>query len=908
MHVRDLVAVSASVLWAASTAAATLAFPSKNFYCEAVNLPPGGILYLPGSDPITLTATAAYRPVCTPSNGGPAIVGGSRPPKDNGSNSSPTTTNSLTTDGDINNNLTNVNIDESTDATPRYSDFRDPFYASTFPQCFALASTTVIAYTLVIMLFITPRSFLDGGVVVLGRRGFTNGGSGGQNIGGRPWLQKVAALTVAISLTIATADTFRVAERQYSWGIQNAKEMQDEVLGGTQLKVIRIISDTFLWLAQAQTLIRLFPRQREKVIIKWTAFSLIILYLIFDCLNSFLYTTTNHSFTDAIPALSYLFELALGVLYAAWVIYYSLMKKRYAFYHPQMRNICLVAFLSLLAILVPVVFFVLDICKPDFTGWGDYVLWVGAAAASVIVWEWVERIEALEREEKRDGILGREVFDGDEMLDIMPSDFSWPRRRRKTAKDGKDRGGDGKEDDPDGGDDDKTGRAVIRIWPAVSAFARRYRLPTRRQERRPTGRTNGEPKLPNSERRRRIITNNVDGGNRSSNRNNNDGGNVNGGSNADGVGDANFSGRLAAARRLQPPLWPSRPVPVATPVSRTDTASADSTVYVMRYHPVTEGSPLPAGGPPQLTQPGVSLSRSDSSSTASSSSRGRPSQTARSSVSSHSVSASALASASPPPPTEANTSASERAATTTTAAPVGGRGWRSLTHVLPFRRAAPSSRSDDSERAAPPFSPHGRDSNQDDRFQHEAASRWDIRSRLEEFAVTQAERLREKIRPTVDTTNLPVMVIPAPQRHGAILAQVLEEEESSYAHQQQQQQQQLQQQSWLLAQARLQQSANSSSSRSAEAVARADGHALWRSESDASAASSVIPRTSRVRSASPADEGPPAVVAAALSRASSSLASHERRSRTVSDEWPAGPPRDGDSSPTRGPGSSPGPG
>ena len=34
-----------------------------------------------------------------------------------------------------------------------------------------------------------------------------------------------------------------------------------------------------------------------------------------------------------------------------------------------------------------------------------------------MVWEWVERIEALKRDERKDGILGREIFDGDEILD-----------------------------------------------------------------------------------------------------------------------------------------------------------------------------------------------------------------------------------------------------------------------------------------------------------------------------------------------------------------------------------------------------------------------------------------------------------------------------------------------------------
>lgn len=241
--------------------------------------------------------------------------------------------------------------------------------------------------------------------------------SRGISIGGRPWLQKVAALTVAASLTVATASTFRVAEIQYSWGAQNANVLQNEVMGKTDLKVIRIISNTFLWLAQAQTLIRLFPRQREKIIIKWVAFALITLDIIFSCLNSFIYAPNGiighnrpRSFVHPVPTLSYLFQLSLELLYAAWVIYYAFMKRRYAFYHPLMKNMCLVAVLAIGSISTPIVFFVLDISKPEFTVWADYVRWVGAAAASVVVWEWVERIEALERETKKDGILGRKYF------------------------------------------------------------------------------------------------------------------------------------------------------------------------------------------------------------------------------------------------------------------------------------------------------------------------------------------------------------------------------------------------------------------------------------------------------------------------------------------------------------------
>jgi hypothetical protein len=579
-----------------------------------------------------------------------------------------------------------------TNTDSSFTNFRDPFYASTIPQCYALAATTVIAYMLVIMLLITPRTFLHQGAIVLGRRGFTNGPSGsdaGIGIGGRPWLQKVAALTVAISLTIATADTFKVAEQQYNKGIMDALTLQKQVEDGNELKIIRVISDTFLWLAQAQTLIRLFPRQREKIIIKWTAFALISLDVLFSILNNFVYNGNSRpqTFVDAVPALAYLFQLALSLLYCAWVVYYSITKKRFAFYHPQMRNICLVALLSLLSVLVPVVFFVLDISKPTLASWGDYVRWVGAAAASVVVWEWVERIEALERNDKRDGVLGREVFDGDEMLDITPSsDFAYVQRSKKEN--------DTSEDGAGTGDGTATGSRRIK-WPAISGIARRYK-PRATQDEEAGHNKSGSPRKTEKQ----------------------------------------------SAKTL-PPLWPTRPAPAATPVSRTDTASAESTVYAIRYHPISEATP-----------PMRELVRDPSHSPG------------------NSIDA----------PCSRTLNGEERDETDeiqifeqttdnqeTDRTPEYHTAWDTLAVANPFRRKV---------QAPPPEVSAHTAKLVETSTNHSSSNRWDFRSKMQDFAVTQADKLREKSRPITGAEVLPVTVIPAPPRRRNLAATLEEIEEA----------------------------------------------------------------------------------------------------------------------------------
>ena len=420
-------------------------------------------------------------------------------------------------------------------------DARDPFYASTSPLVYAIAAATIVSYMLVIILFITPRALATGvgGGGFLAHRGLIGGATANSSVlgnGRRPWLQKVAALTVAISLTIATVDTFKVIEEQYEAGYQELDDLTERVFEGLDIRIVRVISDTCLWLAQVQTLIRLFPRQKEKVIIKWIGFSLIALDTIFSILNYFVAGKGKlqpRKFVDAIPALNYLFALALSLLYAAWVIYYSLSKRRYAFYHCKMRNIILVAILALAAIHVPVVFFVVDIAQPNVAGWGNYVRWVGAAAASVVVWEWVERIEALERDENRDGILGQEIFAGDEMLEVTPStETNWPRSSLNNKKDG-----------GPGGD----GPGVSSGWNGMAVWANRL-----------AGSRGLTPSTPSSKVQRM--------GHRTTRRR------------------KRRATKAAEMRAPDPSKAALPPMPIASPVSRADTTSAASTVYVVHYH------------------------------------------------------------------------------------------------------------------------------------------------------------------------------------------------------------------------------------------------------------------------------------------------------------------------------------
>lgn len=424
---------------------------------------------------------------------------------------------------------------------------------------YVVAAATLIAWFLLIIIFIIP------GASGVAQYGSSSGWFRGRGIlgavtdrasiapiGSRPWLQKTAAFLVTIALTIVTADTFKRAEQQYEMGFMNANALRNDVTGALEVRVLRVISDLFLWLAQVQTLIRLFPRHKEKLIIKWFGFLLICLDIVFSCLNSFVINTNKRprSYQDAIPALSYLFQLSLNLLYAAWVFYYAVTKSRYAFYHTMMPSIFIIALISIVSLLIPVAFFLVDILQPQIGAWGDYFRWVGAAAASIVVWEWVERIEALEREEKKDGILGREIFDGEDDYGFAPSDIaSWGRRFRGNS------GSETRRSE---------GTSVFNFGQIIRSSRRLFQWPQ--------ARSNQVQNIPESEKTL----------------------------SAEDKGDGDNDRHRNAIITGDPPVQP--PAAAASPVDRTHAHSAGSTVYAVHYHPVTNTPPLQSSAFPESNE------------------------------------------------------------------------------------------------------------------------------------------------------------------------------------------------------------------------------------------------------------------------------------------------------------------
>src|SRR5208282_5968495 len=81
----------------------------------------------------------------------------------------------------------------------------------------------------------------------------------------------------------------------------------------------------------------------------------------------------------------------------------------------------ILAILSVVCITIPIIFFCLDIWAKFVVGWGQYIEAIASIGSTVIVWEWIDRVD--ESESKRigkNGILGRRIFEDEFEIARVP--------------------------------------------------------------------------------------------------------------------------------------------------------------------------------------------------------------------------------------------------------------------------------------------------------------------------------------------------------------------------------------------------------------------------------------------------------------------------------------------------------
>lgn len=285
------------------------------------------------------------------------------------------------------------------------------FRSSVIPMAYTISVTTVVAWLLLGLVFIAQKP--------------------------RPWLQKLALLFVATSLTVFLALTTHELKAQYDQGYLDAGELRAAVFGSLAFRVLEVGATAAVWAAHVQVLRRMWgDRPNQKTAITGVGVGMAVLDTVVWALVLFLvfpghfdhaaYMNGNNGqvqgqghektrLEKVLPPLAYTVQILMQVIYAALVLVYSFQMRWFA-YHPRALFI---AGLSILCLGLPIAFFVVDIATSPASvsmatagtaTWSEFVRLLSEAAASVVVWEWMDVVDRLQREQQRNGFLGKQIY------------------------------------------------------------------------------------------------------------------------------------------------------------------------------------------------------------------------------------------------------------------------------------------------------------------------------------------------------------------------------------------------------------------------------------------------------------------------------------------------------------------
>lgn len=266
-----------------------------------------------------------------------------------------------------------------------YGDFKYSIY----PLIYSLTVSTVMAIFLTIIVFTNHTQ--------------------------RPsWLLRVGSLLASVNLIILMVRAIIFLKDQHNIGISDGEKLLDDLQSNEVFNIIDFIFVLIAQFAQVQIIIRLFSRVKEKRVSFVLGGTLSICAQVIWGVSTFSnFDQTDDSDISILPAFTYLLRIALATMYSGLIIIYSFGKRNFIF----QRSIILLTVLTFLVINLQIAFFVTDISNIWVSELSEIFNTTIYVSVTVIPWEWINRVHALERHEQREGVLGRPVYE-DEYKDI----------------------------------------------------------------------------------------------------------------------------------------------------------------------------------------------------------------------------------------------------------------------------------------------------------------------------------------------------------------------------------------------------------------------------------------------------------------------------------------------------------
>lgn len=263
-----------------------------------------------------------------------------------------------------------------------FSSWYTPFSTSAVPTTYTVAAATICIWVLFVVMLLSPQT--------------------------RPLFLQLVCLVSALSVALLSGETIRYLNQQYSRGFTDSVAVLDYLGASDRLMVLWIIANFALMLAEVRTVGRIFPRLRERVLVYWVgtlfAVASTVFYLV-DLFAPYDPDDRNQS-EDALIVFGYLFSMAISILFASCLGYYTTIKFRFL----RHWRVITLGLLTIVSSIAQVVLYILDLTITTVDAWSQYVGMVAIMCACVSCWAFMDAVEEVQHKVASLSALGKEVY------------------------------------------------------------------------------------------------------------------------------------------------------------------------------------------------------------------------------------------------------------------------------------------------------------------------------------------------------------------------------------------------------------------------------------------------------------------------------------------------------------------
>ncbi|AQZ09344.1 RIM21 (YNL294C) [Zygosaccharomyces parabailii] len=224
---------------------------------------------------------------------------------------------------------------------------------------------------------------------------------------------KLGSIICSVNIVIfVTRALKKMQEEHEKYGVATAKSIMSMYTSDLTFSILDLISVFMIQLCQVAIINRLFSRNLEKRIVIFLGVPLVVVSNVLWAIPRFadgVKDSTHH--WETLPPFVYLFRIALSTSYACAVTSFAFIKRRFCIQSFQMGILTL---LALLVVVLQPALFLADVSDAWLRGVGELFNTTCYVGSAFIVWEWLEGLNSMERNEQAKSILGRPIYEDEQ--------------------------------------------------------------------------------------------------------------------------------------------------------------------------------------------------------------------------------------------------------------------------------------------------------------------------------------------------------------------------------------------------------------------------------------------------------------------------------------------------------------